>query len=476
MNSKTNRLAFLAIAMGVALPMTAWGEEAKESTASPKTTINIDGTGETVSFIVRPQNLGQNIRIKAPVGFEVSPTEIPAGTKQQDVTVTYIGYGNRTEGKLILKSGETKQYIKLVGNGTPLKVKDNLDKVATDKAENGKALNKTFCIGKNGYTYEFKLASNEDGFDFMPFVVDANGNGVKLYVSDSEFGYFNARNKRGFSNPSTNGLAGGTGRFYNNDGKSHVYRIAVTPTNYAFVYRDGIAVDTLNLAMLSPQTGFADGKGEMSENLLRNGDFEGGYTCIPNDKILARMEGWDIVIGDRWNSEQYIDNQEMSAEIDNDNHVFRIRPYKWGGSHWGDGSIEQIVDVVPNETYTLEALAHGGTSAKRGNTGRIVISEVQDRSKKTETVIASDSWEMYSLNHTASPECKQLSISFAVGKGSYNTDIKPVYVDNARLVGTACTYKPKYGYENNNATIEYVAFDNSGAYAPPAPAIEVYIK
>lgn len=473
---RANRIMLLAIAgLWMANPTSVLAEEKEEKMADPyegMPTVIIKGTDKTASFTVNPKSLGEDIIIRVPEYFEASPSMIPAGTQKQTVTVRYTGTNAHKDGCLILKSGETKSYVHLVGEGTPIPVKNELTKVSTD----GEDFKKSFTPGKNGYTYEIRLASNEDGFEFVPYFVDANGSGLKLYIDDSSFGYINARNKRGFSNPSTQGKPGGTGRFYNNDGKSHTYRVAVTPDNLAFIYRDGIAIDTLNVAMISPQPEFGAVIADMQENLLRNGDFEGGYTASGTDKLVTRLDGWDVVIGDRWNSEQYIENQEMSSDIDNDNHVFKIRPYKWAGG-WGDGSIEQVIDVAPNETYTLEVLAHGGLSAKQGkNTGRIAIRELQPGGKKVDTEIASDQWEAYSLDLTTSPDCKQIAVSFSVGKGTWGGDITPVYVDNARLVGRGCEYKPQFGFNNNNATIEYVAFDETGAYAPSQPGIDVKVK
>ena len=467
-------IASMAFALlPAALPLSALAADPEPSPYEGMPTLTISGTGKSATFSVTPQNLGEEITLKATKGFQVSPAVILPGTAKQTVTVKNLSSEAAHDGLVILKSGNNKTYVHVVGNGTPLAVKQTLPK--TDMAnKSADAGSNKFTAGNNGYTLEFKLASNDDGYSFCPYVVDANGNGLKLYVGDSEFGYFNARNKRGFHNPATFNKPGGKDRFYNNDGRSHVYRIAVTPDNLAFIYRDGMAIDTLDVSMISPQPEFAAGKGVSSDNLLRNGDFEAGYSFIPKEKILNRLDGWDIVIGDRWNSEQYIDNEEMSADIDNDNHIFRIKPYKWGGGHWGDGSIEQLVDVVPGETYTLNVLAHGGMSAKKQkNTGKISIREAQNSSLKTETELASDTWEGYTLTHTASPECRQLIVSFSVGKGSYNTDIKAVCVDNAQLSGVGCAYEPKYGYAGNNAVVEYVAFDNTGAYAPAAAEIKV---
>lgn len=78
------------------------------------------------------------------------------------------------------------------------------------------------------------------------------------------------------------------------------------------------------------------------------------------------MEGWDVVISDRWNSEQQILPEEIDNNQDLDNHVFEIRPYKWA-TGWSDGILMQVVDVVPNESYTLSALLKGGIAKKKEN-------------------------------------------------------------------------------------------------------------
>lgn len=473
------RIAFAMSAGAVVLTsLTAMADDKKAPKASPyegMPTLTMNGTNKKVTFSVSPKALTEDIIIKAPQGFTVSPSVIPAGSSRQQVTVTYTLSGKNSEGALILKSGENKQYVHLVGNGTQLPAKSILASTENNAREKSN-WSSEFNLGNNGYTYEVKIGSNEDGFDFEPFLVDAAGNGIKLYITDSDFGYQSAKYRREFKNPASNGKPGGTGKFYNNDGKSHIYRVAVTPDNWAFIYRDGLPIDTLNMAMLSPQPEFGATKGEMQENLLRNGDFEHGYIAEGDNNLVTRLDGWDIVISDKWNSQQFIEPAELTADIDNDNHVFKIEPYKWAGG-WGDGSIEQLIDVTPGETYTFEALVRGGLSAKKGqNTGRMTIREVQDGGKKAEAEISSDQWELYSLDLTTSPECKQLAVSFSVGKGEWGGDITPVYVENARLVGVGSKYKPIYGFNNSNAPVEYIAFDNTGAYAPEAPAIELSIK
>ena len=134
----------------------------------------------------------------------------------------------------------------------------------------------------------------------------------------------------------------------------------------------------------------------------------------------------------------------------------------------------QVVNVAPNETYTLSALLKGGIAKKAGTlTGKMIIEEVPNKEKKTVTEIASDNWEMYSMDYTTSADCKQLRISFTVGRGNRGNDIGAVHVDNAKLTGVACKYTPKFGFVDNTADVEYFTIDESGAYAPMQPAITI---
>lgn len=116
---------------------------------------------------------------------------------------------------------------------------------------------------------------------------------------------------------------------------------------------------------------------------MKNPNFEGEFDVNPETKLVSRVEGWDVVIGDRWNSEQQILPEEIDNNQDLDNHVFEIRPYKWAAG-WSDGILMQVVDVVPNESYTLSALLKGGIAKKEGKlTGKMIIEEVQDPEKRS---------------------------------------------------------------------------------------------
>lgn len=51
---------------------------------------------------------------------------------------------------------------------------------------------------------------------------------------------------------------------------------------------------------------------------------------------------------------------------------------------WSDGILMQVVDVAPNETYTLSALLKGGIAKKAGTlTGKMIIEEAQNKEKKS---------------------------------------------------------------------------------------------
>ena len=429
----------------------------------------VNGTGKSVTINIDTKSLnGKDVTVKAPNGFEVSPMKFNANGKAK-LNVKLVSSKDSTFGDLILRCGDTRKYIKVVGVGTPLPTKTlaakSLVKGKKDKFE------QAFTPGSNGYTIEFKLKSMEDGQVFNPYFVDGNGYGFQSNIAFDKVALQNSYEKT-LSNPATEGKEGG-GKFYNNDGLSHTYRIAVTPDNRAFIYRDGVLLKVARTKDYAPRNFFASGKGKVKENLLKNGDFEGEFDLSADKERAEEVEGWDIVIGDRWNSEQKVQKLELDNQLDVDNQVFWIRPYKWRAG-WSDGILEQIVDIVPGETYTLTALLKGGTSAKQNkNLGQLQIREVQDRSKSATTPIVSNEWEEYSLDYTPSKECKQIAIQITNGRGGWSNDITPVYADNVKLTGKACTYSPKFGFLNQGAEVEYFAIDESGAYAPETPEINV---
>lgn len=430
----------------------------------------INGTGKTVTLNIDSKQLnGKTVTVKAPNGFEVSPLSFNANGKAK-LNVKLISSKDSTFGDLVLRCGDTRKYIKVVGVGSPLPIKSLVNGKSLAKGKKDK-FETAFNPGKNGYTIEFKLKSMDDGQVFNPYFVDANGYGFQSNITFDKVALQNSYEKT-ISNPATEGKEGG-GKFYNNDELSHTYRIAVTPDNRAFIYRDGVLLKVTRTDDYAPRDFFATGNGKVKENLLKNGDFEGEFDLSADKERAEEVEGWDIVIGDRWNSEQKVEKLGLDNQLDVDNHVFWVRPYKWRAG-WSDGILEQIVDIVPGETYTLTALAKGGTSAKENkNLGQLQIHEVQDRSKSVTTPIVSNEWEEYSLDYTPSKECKQIAIQITNGRGGWGNDITPVYVDNVKLTGKSRTYSPKFGFLSQGADVEYFTIDESGAYAPETPEINV---
>lgn len=454
-------------------------KDEKKENETVKTTVeehlpllSINGTNESASFIVNSESLtGKEIKITAPNGFTVAPTVIPANRSKQKVTVTLNSTKILTEGKIILRSGDTRSYIKVKGYGTALPVKDITSSLIY-KGGADTEFSKAFTPGSKGYTIEFRVKTDSPEKSFYPYFVNEKGYGFKAYITSDEIGLYNAYKKE-INNPATKSKAGGRGKFYNEDEQAHTYRIAVTPDNRAFIYRDGIPVDSVRITDYAPQSNFAEGIGEPVENLLKNPNFEGEFDVNAETKLATRIDGWDIVIGDRWNSEQHILPEEIDNNQDLDNHVFEIRPYKWA-TGWSDGVLMQVVDVAPNETYTLSALLKGGIAQKEGKlTGKMIIEEVQDPEKKAITEIASDNWETYSMDYTTSANCNQIRVSFAVGRGGWGNDIGAIRVDNTKLTGTSRNYLPKFGFVENTAEVEYFTIDESGAYAPAQPQINI---
>ena len=146
-------------------------------------------------------------------------------------------------------------------------------------------------------------------------------------------------------------------------------------------------------------------------NLLKNGDFEAGYTAFNHSDIMCPevIEGWDlkrdvdgldnaIVSGtfnnagqDEWNTFAFIkdiEDADMSGEggdlITDDNYQYlRFQRYFWNGWFDSDG-IQQTVSVVPGETYSLSCIYRvnaGGTRDKQDAKRHIRVYEASTNDK-----------------------------------------------------------------------------------------------
>lgn len=437
----------------------------------------IEGTHQSATFTVSGRDLqsDQAVSISVSAGFSVSPSTIPANAKNTKVTVTLNSFKKVTAGQLVLRSGDVRSYVNLQGYGSSLPSKDLSQKPVYQggkEAQFAKTLNGS-DFSNSGYTLEFKVNTNDQNNEFAPFAVTDKGVGFKAYVNASGLGIYNAADKKGFSNPVTS-VDGGLGKFYNNDGRSHVYRYAVTPDNVLFIYRDGLAIDTIRAIDYGLQPDFATETGDPVENLLKNPGFEGSFEL--RGKIARAIEGWSILIGDIYNSEQYIQRQEITNEQDCDNHVLQMKRYKWSDG-WSSAEVSQVIDVAPDEPYTLSALVRGGIKEEGALLGKIKIEEVQDGSLGTSVEVSSDNWETYSMDYTTSAKCKQLRILFYLERDKRGATITPLEIDNVKLTGKSRTYTPRIGFNNKLANVEYFNYDLTGAYAPASnPEIAVNVK
>ena len=264
--------------------------------------------------------------------------------------------------------------------------------------------------------------------------------------------------EKGISNPAN----GGT--FYNTDGNYHTYRYAVTKDRRVFVYRDGMPVDTFRVADLALQPEWSEQNGEMTANLIKNGDFEGEYNFSESQNITKFIEGWDVYPYDQYNSYQDIDREERSNEVDQNNHVLSINRYMWNDG-WADGEISQIVDVAPNETYAFSALAKGG-QYNGSPLGSIRIQDLQNDDNKVTLKVTSENYQTYATDFQTKANTRQIRVTFGLGRAKWGASVSAFRIDDVKLTGVSRIPTAQVGFENIGADVEYFAFDPTGAYAP----------
>ncbi len=326
-----------------------------------------------------------------------------------------------------------------------------------------------FSPGDDGYTVEFRVRTDGEGKDFYPYAVTEDGTGFKGYVTSSTVGLYNSTYQGDggkLSNPSN----GGT--FYNTDGLYHTYRYAVTPDSRVFVYRDGIAIDTLRTADFALQPEWSVENGDVVENLLKNGDFEGEWDYSASRGIVTRIEGWTVYPYDQYNSTQEIVSEERSNEVDQDNHVLSIDRYMWNAG-WAAAEISQIVDVAPNEVYGFSALAKGGIKSDGTQLGSIRIYDLQNDDNQEVIPVTSDSYQTYACDFETRATTKQVRVVFYLERDSWGASISSMEVDDAKLRGYKRVLEQQIGFQSEGADIAYFHFDNTGAYAPSFPSLMV---
>ncbi len=438
------------------------GAPARSATSTVSDVVTLDGTGATATILVEANGLEQDVQLTATTGFSVTPARIKAGAEPTQVTVTNVSSRNLQEGQLILRSGDMRTYVKLKGIGTPLAVKDISANPAYAGGTDTEKTFEGFEPGENGYTVEVKAKTAGSGSTLNAYAVTANKAGFDSYIGSESLGLLNGASSyysnEGISNPAN----GGT--FYNTDGLYHTYRYAVTPDKRVFVYRDGMAVDTMRIADLALQPEWSVENGEMSENLIKNGDFEGEHNFSKSRNITTRIEGWDVYPYDQYNTTQNIEAEERSNEVDQNNHVLSLDRYMWSDG-WSAGEISQVVDVAPNEVYSFSCLAKGG-QYNGSPLGKIRIFDLQNENNKIDLPVTSDSYETYATDFTTEANTKQIRVVLYLERAKWGASVSALKVDDVKLVGVDRAVKPQIGFTADNADIAYFAFDNTGAYAP----------
>ncbi len=436
----------------------------------------INGTGQSGTFTINASNLTDRVTLTATSGLEVYPATLPADVQNATIRVTLLSTLPKTEGKIILRSGDFRAVMPVVGYGSALEQKAlNANPVYTGTENKfSHALADGFTPGENGYTVEFrmKLANSMSTFD--SYAVTSEGAAFKAFVEADNMGFYNGASQISISNPTT-AADGGKQKFYNKDGKFHTYRFAVTSDKRIFAYRDGIQVATLRASDYGNQAEWAVENGEIVENLLKNGNFEGEYNVRP-DNLVNRVEGWIVDPIDRYNCTYDVANLEIDNTFDHFNHAMKLQRYNWNDG-WGAGTVSQIVDVAPNSTYSLSFLAKGGMDKKSGtNMSSVKIQELQDSKLGTSVTITNeDEMEQYGLNYTTSADCKQIKVILHnerfLNGGGWGSNPQPTYFDEMTLAGTSRVLDQKVGFNKSGAQMEYFTYDATGAYAPVTPVL-----
>lgn len=478
---------------GLRVTMGASGEDADKAPMKapiePESILTFTSTGQTKTFTLTMANLTDDVELIPSFGFEVFPTVVPVGTATTPVAVTYTSYRS-LQGRLVIRSGNNFVLVDLAGTATPLEEKDlsqtPVYQGASDPMEDGSFETDDaagFTPGDKGYTVEFKVrtAAANQSFDFSAILKGDNSRttgSLAGYVTSEGLGLYSSNTmKYGISNPYKD-TEGGNKNFYNNDGKYHTYRYAVTPERRIFVYRDGLFIDQFmaDSYTVDPDTEMENG--EYSENLLVNGDFQSEFIRSGSDSILSKMHGWQFQNSDRWNGFPVIEyeeygtgSEELPYQDPYSNYMLKLKRETWA-TGWGAIEAFQIVDVAPGETYALSALVKGGKS-KEERYGKMIIAEEQNKDAKVEQVVSNDGFDVtnrtdfYSLSYTPSANCKQLRVTFYLEKNGWGQGVDPLVIDNVKLEGVARTITEQtIGFENSFSEVAYFTYDVTGAYAP----------
>ena len=437
-------------------------------------TVRIDKTDGSVVLRITGVNLneGEDIRLYAPAGIELSKDRLAYDSNKAMVAVRLVTWLKNYDVDLILRSGTTRKVVRIEGNGSdlPEKVLSTAPLYTGDDDSWSRTEAEGFTPSDDGYTVEFQMKSALANSEFRWYGVDKEGTGTQPYVESKYVGVYNGKDK--------NRLKG-----MDNTDAAHTYRYAVTPDGNVFFYRDATPVDTFSVRDYALPEGFADGEGEVKENLLYNGGFEGRWSdyVMPDDPEKAvftnYVEGWTIMDPNNgWNARTYISTAPVTDALGEDNHVAGLERYQWEDGY-DDGKLSQVVSVVPGTTYTLTAFAKGGFRISDDTPlGYIRIEEVQNTEKNVSVTLDEHSryeFKPYTLSYVPGEDCEQIRVVLGIQKAGKGNQSEKAWFDEVCLTGQARTFAQQIGFVKANADLEYFTYDVTGAYAPILPKINV---
>ena len=453
------------------------------ASAPQEASMVIEGTGTSMPLSIKASNLSSPITLTATPGIEVFPDLIAPDAGDATVYVTLKSTLPLTTGQVILRSGDHRAYVNVTGYGTPLTQKDLSQSPAYAGGEDSKfskTLADGFNPGENGYTVEFRVRIPKSINSFDAYAVTTEGAAFKTYVDQTGVGIYNGSSKISLPNPAT-AATGGKQQFYNDDDEFHTYRFAVTSDRRIFAYRDGMQIATLRADDYGHQPEWSISAGDIKENLLKNPGFEGEWDKRASDSLVNKIAGWIVDPIDRYNCTYEVPNYEINRVLDHDNHVLKLQRYNWNDG-WAAGTVSQIVDVTPGQTYSLSFLAGGGMNKKTGEImSSVKIQEVQDNTLGASVNVTNEEgMQPYGLNYTTSKACKQIKVivyneRFLNG-GGWGSSPAAFYVDEMALVGESRNLAQLVGFSNHKADVEYFNYDPTGAYAPLMPVLEPETK
>lgn len=390
--------------------------------------------------------------------FLVEPEEVAANSDATTVTVTFLGTRDGS-GSLVVSAGSFRTSVPLFGTASALETKDiSANPFCTGEDATylaGEA--DGFKPGKAGYTIELSAGLDRySGGSFEIGSLNSREKGTNLVISDEFTGTSTEQGNVDFLQDQ---MIPNVGDF--------IYRITVTPDNLAYIFRDNVALDTLDLTSVPADLKFVSTTESTDcDNMVRNGNFSGNYeyTQYEEANMLSSLAGWHLSGLSEWNCRAFIvaDSENPGSRILN------FQRYEWNAG-WADGEASQVVNVCPNTRYSFSAETRGG-SGDGLNLASMQVSELGSvgTAQSINVSNSSSDFSTRTINFTTSADCRQVKLSFRLASSGKDHGPKcGFYVRNVKLSGKKPVSTPGI-YLNSGAPyrFKYFTYDLSGAYLP----------